>query len=322
MTFRVLVTDRAWPDTAIEQAVLQPIGGEVFEPPDADEATLIRCAADADAIATNWAKVTDAVIRAATRCRTIARFGVGVDNIAIPAATALGIPVTNCPDYCIAEVSDHTLGLLLACARGLGIHHLRMKRGEYQPAAAPRPQRLSTQTLGLIGLGRIGGEVCRKAQALGLRVLAYTRSGRNPGLGCEMAELARLLADSDYVSLHAPLTAETHHLLGAAQFALMRPTAYVINTSRGALIDEQALWEALQAGRLAGAALDVFNPEPPDLSQPLFQDERVLLTPHTAFISQQSLEQMRRQAMEQVAAVLSGRRPQNLLNPQVYARPA
>lgn len=317
--FRILITDRAWPDTTIEQAVFDRIGGELYEPPLADEAHLIRAAAEADAILTNWAPVTAGVIQAAVRCRVISRFGIGIDNIALEAATARGIPVTNCPDYCVAEVSDHTLGLLLACARRIGFFHGRTKRGEYNLLSASGQQRLSTQTLGLVGLGRIGREVARKARAFGLQIVAHTASGSDHGVGCPMLSLEELLSVSDYVSLHVPLTPHTYRLLGREQFARMKPTAYLINTSRGGLVDEQALWEALQRGQLAGAALDVFDPEPPDLSRPLFQDERVLVTPHAAFVSQQAVEQVRRQAAEQAAAVLAGERPQNLLNPQVYA---
>lgn len=317
--FRILITDRAWPDTTIEQAVFARIGGELYEPSQADEAHLVRVAAEADAILTNWAPVTSAVIQAAVRCKVISRFGIGIDNIAIEAATARGIPVTNCPDYCVAEVSDHTLGLLLACARRIGFFHGRTKRGEYNLLAASGQQRLSTQTLGLIGLGRIGREVARKARAFGLQVVAHTASGSDHGVGCPMLTLEDLLSVSDYVSLHVPLTSATYRLLGREQFVRMKPTAYLINTSRGGLVDEEALWEALQRGQLAGAALDVFDPEPPDLSRPLFQDERVLITPHAAFVSQQAVEQVRRQAAEQAAAVLAGERPQNLLNPQVYA---
>mgnify|MGYP000173931593 CR=1 FL=1 len=320
--YRILITDRAWPDASIEQAVFRQVDGEVFEAPSTDEAQLIRCAADADAILTNWARVTARVIQAARRCRVISRFGIGIDNIAVEAATAQGIAVTNCPDYCVCEVSDHTLGLLLALARRIGFFHLRTKRGEYNLQAATGQQRLSTQTLGVVGLGPIGREVARKARLLGMQVVAHTASGRDYGLGCPMLGLHELLAQADYVSLHVPLTPTTHHLLGRDQFRLMKPGAYLINTSRGALVDENALWEALQQGRLAGAALDVFDPEPPDLSRPLFQDERVIVTPHAAFVSRQAVEQMRRQAAEQAAAVLAGQRPQNVLNPQIYAVPA
>jgi D-3-phosphoglycerate dehydrogenase len=320
--YRVLITDRAWPDAAVEQSVLDAIGGEIVGAPSADEATLIRLAADVDAIATNWAQVSPAVIAAAPKCRVIARFGIGVDNIAIAAATERGIPVVNCPEYCVAEVSDHTLGLLLACARRIGFFHLRTKRGEYNLQATAGQQRLSTQTLGLVGLGRIGREVCRKAQAMGLKVIAHTASGKDPGLGCRMVSLDVLLAESDYISLHLPLTPATRTLFGHEQFARMKPSAHLINTSRGGLVDEDALWAALQSAQLAGAALDVFDPEPPDLSRPLFRDERVIVTPHAAFVSEQSLQQMRREAIEQIVCVLRGERPQNVLNPQVYAPPA
>ena len=317
--FRVLITDRAWPDTSIESEILSRVGAEVVEPTSTDEAALVAAATDVDAIATNWACVTEAVMRASGRCQTVARFGIGVDNIAVSAATALGIPVTNCPDYCVSEVSDHALGLLLACARRIGFFHGRTKRGEYRLAAARPMQRIAGQTLGLLGLGHIARELVPKARALGLNVIAHTASGRDYGTGVRMVPFPELLASSDYVSVHAPLNDSTRRLFDAAALAQMKPTAYLINTSRGGLIDEVALWDALQADRLAGAALDVFEPEPPDLSRPLFQDERVIVTPHAAFVSEQSVRQLRVQAIEQVVAVLEGRRPNNVLNPQIYS---
>ena len=318
--FRVLITDRAWPDTSIEREVLARIEADVVESASTDEAALIQAASDVDAIATNWAEVSEAVIRASGRCRTVARFGIGIDNIDVSAATALGIPVTNCPDYCVSEVSDHALGLLLACARRIGFFHLRTKSGEYNLSAAAPMQRIAGQTLGLVGLGHIARAFVPKAQSLGLNVIAHTASGNDYGTGVRMVSFGELLTASDYVSLHAPLNNSTRGLFGREAFAKMKPTAYLINTSRGGLVDEAALLEALQQNRLAGAALDVFHPEPPDLSQPLFQDERVIVTPHAAFVSEQSVEQMRTQAMEQVVAVLTGRRPNNVINPQIYSR--
>ncbi len=317
--FRVLITDRAWPDTSIESEILSRVGAEVVEPTSTDEAALVTAATDVDAIATNWACVAEAVMRASGRCQTVARFGIGVDNIAVSAATALGIPVTNCPDYCVSEVSDHALGLLLACARRIGFFHGRTKRGEYRLAAARPMQRIAGQTLGLLGLGHIARELVPKGRALGLNVIAHTASGRDYVTGVRMVPFPELLSSSDYVSVHAPLNDSTRRLFDAAALAQMKPTAYLINTSRGGLIDEVALWDALQADRLAGAALDVFEPEPPDLSRPLFQDERVIVTPHAAFVSEQSVRQLRVQAIEQVVAVLEGRRPNNVLNPQIYS---
>jgi D-3-phosphoglycerate dehydrogenase / 2-oxoglutarate reductase len=317
--WRVLITDRAWPDTLIESGILSQIGAEVVEPASTDEAALVAGASNVDAIATNWACVTEAVMRASGRCQTVARFGIGIDNIDISAATAIGIPVTNCPDYCVSEVSDHALGLLLACARRIAFFHRRTKRGEYKLAAARPMQRIAGQTLGLLGLGHIARELVPKARGLGLNVIAHTASGRDYGTGVRMVSFPELLASSDYLSIHAPLTDSTRHLFDAAAFAQMKLTAFLINTSRGGLVDEVALWDALQRDRLAGAALDVFNPEPPDLSQPLFQDERVIVTPHAAFVSEQSVQQLRKQTIEQVVAVLEGHRPNNVLNPQIYS---
>lgn len=317
--FRVLITDRAWPDASIEREALARIDAEVIEPASTDEETLVTAASDVDAIATNWAKVTEPVIRASGRCQTVARFGIGVDNIEVSAATAFGIPVTNCPDYCVTEVSDHALGLLLACARRIGFFHLRTKSGEYDLSTAPQMQRIAGQTLGLIGLGHIARALAPKTRSLGLNVIAHTATGNDYGTGVRMVTFDELLATSDYVSLHAPLNNSTRGLFASEAFARMKPTAYLINTSRGGLVDEVALWDALQQNLLAGAALDVFNPEPPDLTKPLFRDERVIVTPHAAFVSEQSVQQMRTQAIEQIVAVLSGHRPNNVINPQIYS---
>ena len=312
--FRVLMTDRAWPDTAIETAILQAADAELIEAPATDEATLTCLAADVDAIATTWARVTDMVIRSSTRCRVISRFGIGLDNIAVTTAKELGIPVTNCPDYCVSEVSDHALGLIRACARRIGFFHWRTKRGEYNLGAATTMRRLSGQTVGLIGLGRIARELVPKMRALGLNVLAHTPSGFDHGTGCQMVALSELLKTSDFVSLHAPLVAESRHLMNAERLSQMKTTAYLINTSRGGLVDPIALWEALQKNKIAGAALDVFEPEPPDLSDPLYCDERVIVTPHAAFVSAESLIAMRTQAIEQVVQALRGERPNNVVN--------
>ena len=316
---RLLLTDRPWPDCETERQILAAVGVELIEPPDHEERTLLALAPDVDAIGTCWAPVSGDVIRAAPRLRIVARFGIGLDNLDVAAATARGIPVTNVPDYCVSEVSDHTLALLLACARKIAFFHHRTKHGEYDLQAGPPPRRLTGQTLGLIGLGRIATAVAAKAQTLGLNVLAHNRSGNNHGTGLRIVPLSELLERSDFVSLHLPLTPETRGLLGAAEFRHMQPFAWLINTSRGGLIDHHALWQALQTGQLAGAALDVFDPEPPDLTLPLFRDERVILTPHAAFLSAESLHELRTRATHQIAAALTGRQPPNVVNPQIYS---
>lgn len=317
--FRVLVTDRAWPDTLIEQQILDQIDAQVVEPASTAEPALIRAAVGVDAIATNWAKVTDTVIRTSPNCRVVSRFGIGIDNIAVDTATSLRIPVTNCPDYCVGEVSDHALGLLLACARQIGLFHWRAKQGKYDLTTRLPIQRIAGQTLGLVGLGKIAQTLVPKAQALGLNVIAHTQSGHDYGTGVRMVGFDELLSSSDYISIHAPLTPQTRRMFAERAFRKMRPSAYLINTSRGGLIDQQALFEALQQNQLAGAALDVFDPEPPNLADPLFQDERVIVTPHAAFVSEQAVRQMRTEAMQNVVTVLTGGRPQNVINPQIYS---
>lgn len=317
MSFRVLLTDRAWPDSSIEQSVLASIGAELIEAPDGNESTLCRLAADVDAIMTCWAPVTEAVVRAATNCRHIARMGIGLDNIAVNVATERGIRVTNVPDYCVEEVADHTLALLLACARKVAFFHQRTKSGEYRLQAGGPLRRLRGLVLGIVGMGRIARAVAERARVFGFDIIAWTRSGHDHGSGVRMVELQELLRDSDFVSLNVPLTPGTHHLLNRESLALLKPSAFVINTSRGGLIDHAALWESLQSNRLAGAALDVFEPEPPDLSQPLFRDERAIVTPHTAFVSIESLHELRVRAARQVADTLTGNIPENVVNPQV-----
>jgi len=317
MPSRVLLTDLPWGDSDIERDGLAAVGAEAVTAPDGDEATLVRLAAGVDAIATCWARVTRPVMEAAPGCRIVARMGIGLDNIDVAAATERGIIVTNVPDYCVSEVADHTLALLLAMARNVGFYHLRTKQGEYDLQAGPSIRRLSDQTLGLIGLGRIGRAVATRARAIGMTVSAHTRSGDDHGTGCRMIDLPELLATSDYISMHVPATPETHHLLNSDSLRQLKAGGRIINTSRGSLIDPDALWDALQQGRVSAAALDVFEPEPPDLAYPLYRDERVIVTPHTAFVSEESVQELRRRTIAQVVAVLQGLRPENVVNPAV-----
>lgn len=316
---RVLLTDLPWGNSEIERKILEPLGAEIVEADESDETSLIESARDVDAIATCWAQVTDSVLDAAPDCRIVARMGIGLDNIDIASASRRGIPVTNVPDYCVEEVADHTLALLLALTRGVGFFHGQTKRGIYDLQAGPAMHRASTMTLGLIGLGRIGRAVARRAHDFGFTIIAHTSSGRSHGTDCRMVDLATLLRESDVISLHAPLTDATKHIIGEDALAHTKSTAYLVNTSRGGLVDHQALQAALQSGRIAGAALDVFDPEPPDLNDPLFCDERVIATPHAAFVSEEALVDLRTRVAGQIADVLAGDRPENVVNPDVYS---
>jgi D-3-phosphoglycerate dehydrogenase len=318
---KVLLTDYAWPELSIERGVLEAAGAELIVADRTDEARLAELAAreSVAGMMTNWARITASVIGASPQLRIVARLGIGLDNIDVPAATRMGVVVTNVPDYCLIEVAEHTLALILALGRKIGHYHWQTKSGVYALPASPPLRRLQGQTLGLIGLGNIGRVVAAKAQALGFRVIAHTRTPAAAVAGVPWRPLDELLAASDFVSLHAPSTPATRQMIGARELALMKPTAYLVNTARGALVDHAALATALAAGRLAGAGLDVHDPEPPDLAAPPWNDSRVIITPHAAFVSEESLADLRHRAASQVADRLAGRTPPNVVNADVLS---
>ncbi len=315
--FHVLLTDYAWADVEIERRTLAEIDAELVVAPkdQQDAASLASLAREkrVDAIMTNWAKVPQVVIEASPQCRIVSRLGIGLDNIDVAYCTSRGIPVTNVPDYCLIEVAEHALALILSLSRKVAFYHHETKQGRYQLQAGPALRRIEGQTLGIVGLGNIGQKLAEKARGLGLLMVATSRK-QEPMLGVEYVTLDELLARSDYVSLHTPLEPATRHMIGAAQLARMKPSAYLINTARGGLIDHAALLDALEKGQLAGAALDVQDPEPPDLSQPLFQDPRVVVTPHAAFVSQESLANLRARVARQVATRLARGVPECVVN--------
>jgi D-3-phosphoglycerate dehydrogenase len=317
--FKVLLTDYAWANLDIERRTLAEIDAELVVAPRQDLATLRALAADVDAIMTNWAKVPAEVISASPKCRLVARLGIGLDNIDVAAATGLRIPVTNVPDYCLTEVAEHALALVLALGRKVAYYHQATQSGRYDLKAGPVLRRVEGQTLGIVGLGNIGRRLAEKAQGIGLKVVATSRSRPPAPPGVAYCSFGELLDQSDYVSLHTPLTSETRHMIAAAQLARMKPTAYLINTARGGLVDHGALTTALNEGRLAGAGLDVQEPEPPDLAQPPWNDPRVIVTPHAAFVSEESLENLRSRVARQVADRLQGKRPENVVNSAVLA---
>lgn len=315
--FKVLLTDYAWRDLEIERRTLAEIDAELIVADKQDADSLARLATGVDAIMTNWAKVPAKVIEAAPNCRIVARLGIGLDNIDVATATQRGIVVTNIPDYCLIEVAEHALALLLSLSRKVAFYHHETKQNRYQLQAGPVLRRIEGQTLGIVGLGNIGRVLAAKAQGIGLNILATSRSQRDPMPGVRFVSPDELLAASDYVSLHTPLTSETRQMIGATQLARMKPSAYLINTARGGLIDNAALAAALVGGQLAGAALDVQDPEPPDLNTPPWNDPRVVVTPHAAFVSEESLADLRERTARQVADRLRGKRPENVINPTV-----
>ena len=320
MTCRILITDIAWPDLEIEKEVLAAVEGEVMVAGDGTPEEIIALAPQADAILTCWKDVPAEALDIAPNCRVVSRYGIGLDNIPIGRATELGMLVTNVPDFCLEEVSDHVMALLLATARQLFPLARTPDRSDWT-RETPRPiPRVKGQTLGLIGFGNIARALVPKALGFGLRVMAYTPRLRpeDAPQGVEVTnELATLLAASDYVSIHSPLTEETAHLIDDATLAQMKPNALLINTSRGGVIDERALVRALKEGRIAGAALDVTDPEPPSGDNPLLSLENVIVTPHAAFYSVAATAELARKAAENVVTVLRGEVPKTLVNAEV-----
>ncbi|MEZ4862939.1 MAG: C-terminal binding protein [Caldilineaceae bacterium] len=321
--FTVLVTDYAWPTLDQERAVLDPVDAELLVAETGAEAELVQLAPRADAILTCWQKVTPAVLNAAPRCLHVSRYGVGLDNIALTRATELGIVVTNVPDFCVEEVSDHALALILACARRVVGFDRAIRNGQWDNKGQGPIPRLRGQTLGLIGFGNSARALADKARALGMRIIAYTprlptTALRAPDLAT--TDLTLLLRESDYISIHAPLTPATRHLLNANTLRQLKPTAFLINTARGAIVDEDALLQALREGWLAGAALDVLSQEPISSDHPFLALENVILTPHAAFYSEAAIDELARKAAEHVAQSLQGAIPANLVNSEVLTR--
>ncbi|HEY8597431.1 MAG TPA: C-terminal binding protein [Thermomicrobiales bacterium] len=322
----------------IEEAAVRAAGGEaefrVVPCSTADDLIAVGC--EADGIIAGNESYTRRVLEGCDRVKVISRPAVGFDQVDIAAAAELGIVVTHVPDYCTDEVSDHALSLLLALHRRIPWLNAAIMAGGWaqapvyggdRPASfhageVPGPSRqLRGQTLGIIGFGRIGQRVAEKARGFGLRLLAhdpYLPADAGASFDVTMTTLDQLLAEADLVTVHCLLNAETKGLLGAAQFAAMKPTAMLVNTARGPIVDPNALVVALREGHIAAAALDVTDPEPPGLDSPLLQLPNLLLTPHSAYYSDRSRAEVRRRGIEHALAVLRNERPAFVANPQVF----
>jgi D-3-phosphoglycerate dehydrogenase len=314
----VAIADSVFPNLNRAREVLSKVSAELLlaEKPTAE--AIMQVARDADALLVTYAKVTAEMIGEMRRCRIIARFGIGVDNVDIAAATNAGIVVTRVPDYCIDEVSDHTMALLLALARKIPFANSRVHTGRWEMPAVVPIYRLRGSVLGLVGFGRIPQLVAPKAKGFGLKVISYDPFASEETMnnaGVEKVDFPELVSVSDHISIHCPLVPETNHLFDANVFQRMKPTAYLINTARGSIVDEEALAQALDRGQLAGAALDVLSQEPPTGS-PLLGRDNVILTPHMSFYSAESLVDLQSKAAEEVVRVLTGEVPNNPVNPE------
>lgn len=317
----VAVSDSVFPNLEPSVAVLSRIGAEIRVAKASTPEAVLAVARDADALLATYAKITANMIGEMPKCRIISRFGIGVDNVDIAAATARLIVVTKVPDYCVDEVSDHAMALLLAATRKIPFANDQVQAGNWQMRSVLPLYRLRGRTLGLVGLGRIPHALAPKAKSFGLTLLCfdpYVSPDVLVAAEVEGVGFNELLERSDFISIHSPLVPETTKLFNDAAFARMKPTAYLINTARGPIIDEAALVRALDAHQLAGAALDVMADEPPTDS-PLLHRDNVILTPHISFYSEESLVELQTKAAEEVVRVLTGQPPRNAVNPEAFS---
>lgn len=330
MKYKVVLT-HFYPDIPVDETIVTRVGANLVQKLCRDEYELLDVAQDADAVAilTTALPLPKSTIVKLSKCRIIANIGVGYENIDINAATEQGICVTYTPDYCLDEVSDHTVALLLAFSKRLVQLSQAVKNGAWDIHRSPTIANITRdinslrgQTLGLIGLGNIARMVATKAKVFGLKVIAY-----DPYVSIDIAKkyevelvaLNEVLSEADFISVHAALTKETLHMIGIEQFKIMKPNACFINTARGGLVDNKALYEALTKRYIAFAALDATEPEPLNSDSPLLTLDNVLITPHTAAYSKQALLKLWREPLKEVAHVLKGEwpNPKNFLNPRV-----
>ena len=308
----IAVTDSPFPSLDPARAALARIDAELRMAKSPSAEDILAVARDADAILVTYAKLTGELLRQLTRCKAIGRFGLGVDNIDIKAAAELGMTVTYVPDYCMHEVSDHAMALLLALARKIPLSNALVQAGRWEMPAVVPIHRLAGRVLGLVGFGNIPRALAPKAKAFALRVVThdpYVSPEALAAAGVEGMSLDRLLEISDFVSIHAPLMPATRGLFDAEVLRRMKPGAVLINTARGPLVNEDALISALDSGHLGGAALDVVAVEPLPRESRLIGRDNVILTPHTAFYSVEALEELQTKCAADVARVLSGEKP-------------
>lgn len=322
--WKVVVTDWEYADLRYEEQVLESEMITLVPAQCRTEEDVIAACRDADALINQYAPISRRVMENLENCKVITRYGVGVNTVDLQAATEKAICVANVPDYCMDEVADHALALILAWTRKIVVAHQAIQKGVWDFKVTQPIARLRGRTLGLVGFGKIPQALAQKVKPLGLGVIAYdpyVSEAVAAEKGVTLVALDELCACADIVSVHAPLSKSTQGLIGAKQFAAMKKETIIINTSRGPVIDEQALIEALQTGKIAGAALDVVEHEPIRPDNPLLAMENVILTPHVAWYSEEAAAEMRaKAAMGVVDVLLHGEYPKYLVNKEVKER--
>ena len=313
----VAVTDSVFASLEPTYKILSKLNADIRLAKESTPNAILEVARKANALLVTYANITSEIINELEHCRVIGRFGIGVDNVDLDRATEAGFQVCYVPDYCLDEVSDHTMSLLLSLARKISFGNQQVHNLSWNAKSVAPIWRIRDRILGLYGFGKIPQVLAAKAQAFNLNVIAhdpYVDPDLAANLGVELVSFESLLEQSDYISIHAPLTSETHHAFNADAFLKMKPEALLINTARGALIDEQALASALDQDQLAGVALDVMETEPPTGDSSLLKRDNVILTPHTAFYSEEALLELQTKAAEDVVRVLSGNQPRYPIN--------
>ena len=315
---KVMVTDDRYGSYEEENAVLKEIGVSVEVHDQMDEAETIRVLKNANGILVNLHPLPAGVIEKLEKCRVISRYGVGYDNVAVEAATAKGIWVARVPDYCLEDVSDQAMALLLGCVRKVAFKDRRIRAGGWNLHKEQPSYRIAGKTLGLVGYGAIARTLHRKMSGFGLeRVLVfdpYLDPKKIAENGAESVALRRVLKEADYVSVHAPLNEETRGLIGSRELALMKKTAILVNTSRGPLLDQRAVADALAEEKIAAAGLDVFESEPLPPDSPLLKLDNAVLSDHAGWYSEESVAELKTKTAQNVLAVLKGGKPNYPVN--------
>ena len=318
---KVVISDYVWPNIDIEKNFFDSKNIELVV--SKNKFDLKKQIVDADGLLFCFESIDEDILRSSKNLKVAQRYGIGVDNINIEVATELGIVVSNIPDYCIDEVSDHAMSMILSLNRLLARDSDLVKKGLWNEIKKDkRVYRLSEATLGLLGFGRIGRRISKKAKNFGLKVIAYDPYLNEKEIDdVEIHSLNKVLKDSNIISLHLPLTEQTNHIIDTEQFDLMNKDTILINVSRGGLINEEALIENLNNGKIRGAGLDVIESST-DKTNGLFSFDNVIITPHTAFFSQESSEELQLRSSMQLYDVLTGSKPKFLINPDVLNHPS
>tara|TARA_Y100000590_G_scaffold452771_1_gene596543 strand:+ start:43950 stop:44933 length:984 start_codon:yes stop_codon:yes gene_type:complete len=317
---KILITDYVWPNIKPEAEILEKSGLTPIVAPDSSENTLAELARDVEGIMFCFAEITSKILENASHCKVASRYGIGVDNINISRATELGIIVTNVPDYCMDEVTDHALGMILALNRRFLQHTKKVVKDGWNSVSLNQiMHRTRGSTLGIVGFGRIGQSLAKKCKSFGFNLIAYDpllRVGDNID-GVRLVKFIELIKTSDFISLHVPLIPETQGMIGQKELSMMKKGAILVNCARGGLIDENALAKSIYNGHLSGAGLDVVEPTPPKSDNPLLKLDNVIITPHTAFFSQASTLELEKRTANEVIRVINGNNPENWINPEV-----